>query len=55
MGVNPKRVPGAGSAFFLHVSSGRPTAGCVAVPRSNMVDLLRWLKPGALIAIKPRA
>ena len=24
--------PGAGSAFFLHVTDGAPTAGCVAVP-----------------------
>jgi L,D-peptidoglycan transpeptidase YkuD (ErfK/YbiS/YcfS/YnhG family) len=38
-------VAGAGSAFFLHVTNGRPTAGCVAIPRANLVWLLRWLKP----------
>jgi len=36
---------GAGSAFFLHISSGSPTAGCVSVPRKTVKQLLRWLKP----------
>ncbi len=54
MGVNLARVPGAGSAFFLHVSTGRATAGCVAIPSVNVVGILRWLKPGAMIAIKAR-
>jgi L,D-peptidoglycan transpeptidase YkuD (ErfK/YbiS/YcfS/YnhG family) len=39
--------PGAGSAFFLHVSNGAPTAGCVAVDRSPLRQLLRWLDPAA--------
>jgi L,D-peptidoglycan transpeptidase YkuD (ErfK/YbiS/YcfS/YnhG family) len=45
--------PGAGSAFFLHVSTGAPTAGCVAIDAGNLVALLRWLDPAArpLIAI----
>jgi L,D-peptidoglycan transpeptidase YkuD (ErfK/YbiS/YcfS/YnhG family) len=46
--INYNRWPsvrGAGSAFFLHVTNGRPTAGCVAIPRANLVWLLRWLKP----------
>jgi L,D-peptidoglycan transpeptidase YkuD (ErfK/YbiS/YcfS/YnhG family) len=38
---------GAGSAFFLHVSVGQPTAGCVAIPQSNLVTILRWLTPEA--------
>lgn len=45
MDYNASRVPGAGSAFFLHVTDGRPTAGCVAVERSVMIALLRWLDP----------
>lgn len=51
--TNPARTPGAGSAFFLHVTDGRPTAGCVAVARDELVALLRWLDPAAepLIAI----
>ncbi|WIY06779.1 L,D-transpeptidase family protein [Amycolatopsis mongoliensis] len=38
-------VPGAGSAFFLHVTDGRPTAGCVAIPKPDLEVLLRWLDP----------
>ncbi len=45
MDYNTARVPGAGSAFFLHVSDGTPTAGCVSVDRSVMVAILRWLDP----------
>jgi L,D-peptidoglycan transpeptidase YkuD (ErfK/YbiS/YcfS/YnhG family) len=38
-------VPGAGSAFFLHIASGRPTAGCVAIPAADLDAVLRWLDP----------
>ncbi|MEU0792107.1 L,D-transpeptidase family protein [Amycolatopsis sp. NPDC005961] len=38
-------VPGAGSAFFLHVTDGKPTAGCVAIPKPDLEALLRWLDP----------
>jgi L,D-peptidoglycan transpeptidase YkuD (ErfK/YbiS/YcfS/YnhG family) len=34
-----------GSAFFLHVTDGRATAGCVAIPQSKLVTLMRWLAP----------
>lgn len=51
MGVNKERVPGKGGAFFLHTTDGGPTAGCVAVADSTMVELIRWLRPGALIAL----
>lgn len=37
--------PGAGSGFFLHVTSGRPTNGCISVAEEDMVALLRWLDP----------
>jgi L,D-peptidoglycan transpeptidase YkuD (ErfK/YbiS/YcfS/YnhG family) len=36
-----------GSAIFLHVSAGRPTAGCVSLPEAQLVRLLRWLQPSA--------
>jgi L,D-peptidoglycan transpeptidase YkuD (ErfK/YbiS/YcfS/YnhG family) len=36
---------GAGSAFFLHVTDGAPTAGCVSVPQGDLVQILRWLEP----------
>jgi L,D-peptidoglycan transpeptidase YkuD (ErfK/YbiS/YcfS/YnhG family) len=39
--------PHAGAAFFLHMTDNHPTAGCVAVPRVNMIWLLRWLDPAA--------
>ena len=46
-------VPGAGSAFFLHVKNGYPTAGCVAISQSSLAAIMRWLDPAArpLIAI----
>lgn len=40
-------LPGRGSAFFLHVTDGRPTAGCVAISRQGLVQVMRWLRPGA--------
>jgi L,D-peptidoglycan transpeptidase YkuD (ErfK/YbiS/YcfS/YnhG family) len=45
--------PGAGSAFFLHVTNGAATAGCVAIAQGSLTTLMRWLDPDAhpLIAI----
>jgi L,D-peptidoglycan transpeptidase YkuD (ErfK/YbiS/YcfS/YnhG family) len=40
-------VPGRGSAFFLHVTDGYATAGCVAIRQAKLVRLMRWLNPGA--------
>lgn len=51
MGVNKQRIPGEGSAFFLHSTDGGPTAGCVAIDDGMLVKLIRWLRPGALIAL----
>ena len=39
-------VPGRGSAIFFHLSEGRPTAGCIAVDRADMLRLLPLLAPG---------
>jgi L,D-peptidoglycan transpeptidase YkuD (ErfK/YbiS/YcfS/YnhG family) len=39
-------VKGAGSAFFLHVSSGKPTSGCVSVDADQLDAVMRWLDPG---------
>jgi L,D-peptidoglycan transpeptidase YkuD (ErfK/YbiS/YcfS/YnhG family) len=39
-------VPGAGSGFFLHVTDGRPTGGCVTLAAGNVRTLLSWLRPG---------
>ncbi|MDR1853312.1 MAG: L,D-transpeptidase family protein [Azoarcus sp.] len=46
-------VPGKGSAIFLHVSTGRPTAGCVAVPEAALVFLLGFVAPDTRIVLAP--
>jgi L,D-peptidoglycan transpeptidase YkuD (ErfK/YbiS/YcfS/YnhG family) len=51
MGVNKARVPGNGGAFFLHATDGDATAGCVAIDDGTLVEIMRWLRPGALIAV----
>ncbi|HUR22727.1 MAG TPA: hypothetical protein VMZ73_02540, partial [Acidimicrobiales bacterium] len=42
---NTDRTPGLGSAIFMHVSNGGPTAGCVSLPSAQLVEVLRWLDP----------
>jgi L,D-peptidoglycan transpeptidase YkuD (ErfK/YbiS/YcfS/YnhG family) len=48
---NTKRVPGRGSAIFLHVGTGGATAGCVSLPRGELIKVLRWLRPAELPVI----
>lgn len=38
-------VPGAGSAFFLHETDGKPTQGCIAIERRALKQIVRWLRP----------
>jgi L,D-peptidoglycan transpeptidase YkuD (ErfK/YbiS/YcfS/YnhG family) len=38
-------VPGRGSAIFIHAELGHPTNGCISLPPSELVRLLRWLRP----------
>jgi L,D-peptidoglycan transpeptidase YkuD (ErfK/YbiS/YcfS/YnhG family) len=38
-------VKGAGSGFFLHVSLGQATEGCVAIPAADLQWVMRWLNP----------
>jgi L,D-peptidoglycan transpeptidase YkuD (ErfK/YbiS/YcfS/YnhG family) len=45
-------VPGRGSGIFLHVDTGHATNGCVSLPRPQLVQTLRWLRPGATITIR---
>jgi L,D-peptidoglycan transpeptidase YkuD (ErfK/YbiS/YcfS/YnhG family) len=40
-------VRGAGSAFFLHIGNGRSTAGCVAIGKGTLQQVMRWLEPSA--------
>ncbi|SPM39042.1 hypothetical protein MNAB215_1224 [Mycobacterium numidiamassiliense] len=51
MGVNKNKVPGGGAAFFFHTTDGKPTEGCVAVDDAQLVSIMKWLQPGAVIAI----
>ncbi|MEO6702788.1 MAG: L,D-transpeptidase family protein [Jatrophihabitantaceae bacterium] len=44
-------VAGAGSAFFLHVTNGQPTAGCVAISAYALNVVMRWLDPALHPAI----
>jgi L,D-peptidoglycan transpeptidase YkuD (ErfK/YbiS/YcfS/YnhG family) len=41
--------PGMGSAIFLHVerATGKPTAGCISMPKEEMVSLIEWMQPTA--------
>lgn len=34
-----------GGGIFLHVTNGKSTAGCIAVPEATMVRLLKWMNP----------
>ena len=51
MGVNTARTPGEGGAFFFHTTNGSPTAGCVAIDDAKLVQIIQWLRPGAVMAI----
>ncbi len=52
IGYNEARTPGRGSAIFLHVDLGGGTAGCVSLPTSALLTVLRWERPGAVITIR---
>ena len=47
-------IPGKGSAIFLHVAAPdfSPTAGCIAVDRTILRELLPRLDPGSTITIR---
>jgi L,D-peptidoglycan transpeptidase YkuD (ErfK/YbiS/YcfS/YnhG family) len=51
IGYNETRTPYRGSAIFLHVSTGGATAGCVSLPSSSLVALMRWEGSSAQIEI----
>lgn len=43
---NPAQLAGAGSAIFIHsLASSRPTTGCTGLSTSDLIELLRWLRP----------
>ena len=43
--VNEQKVPGKGSCIFIHIwrGSDKPTAGCTAMSKTNLSDLVHWL------------
>jgi len=47
-------VPEMGSAIFLHIARDeyKPTQGCVAISRQDMLKILPKLKPGMKVKIK---
>jgi len=42
---NTARVPGMGSAIFLHVGTGSATGGCVSLPQAQLLQVIGWLDP----------
>ena len=46
--------PGAGSAIFWHVARPDygPTEGCVAIPRDELVEILKGCGPGDRLCIR---
>jgi L,D-peptidoglycan transpeptidase YkuD (ErfK/YbiS/YcfS/YnhG family) len=48
-------VPGLGSAIFLHVASARygPTAGCVALSKQDLLEVLQTVATGCRMRIDP--
>lgn len=46
-----------GGGIFLHVTNGKVTAGCIAIPKDVMRDILQWLRPGAdpVIVVGPES
>lgn len=46
-------MPGAGSAIFFHCwVEARPTEGCVAIAKTDMLAILLMLKPGTIMDIR---
>ena len=47
--TDPKPVPGGGSAIFFHTRRGpdSPSFGCTTMARSDLENILRWLRADA--------
>lgn len=53
IGYNEARIAGAGSAIFMHVDQGHSTSGCVSLPTSALLSVMRWERSGVVMAITP--
>lgn len=51
LNYNTACTPGAGSAIFLHCSTGGATAGCISVSQSDMIRILKMIQGDTLIGI----
>ena len=51
LNYNTACTPGAGSAIFLHCSTGGATAGCISVSQSDMIRILKMIQGYTLIGI----
>lgn len=51
LNYNTACTPGAGSAVFLHCSTGGATAGCISVSQSDMIRILKMIQGDTLIGI----
>ncbi len=49
---NTADVPYKGSGIFFHVDQGRGTAGCVSLPTSSLLSVLRWERAGVVMSIQ---
>lgn len=49
--VNKENVPGKGSAIFLHCTNNKPTAGCIAVEKQEMIQILKNIDENTKIYI----
>ncbi|MFZ1285890.1 MAG: L,D-transpeptidase family protein [Candidatus Phosphoribacter sp.] len=47
------RVPGRGSAIFVHLPGTGATLGCVSTPAANVLAMLRSIRAGDVISIIP--
>ncbi len=46
IGYNKKRHPMKGSCIFFHIANGKkPTAGCIAMTKKEMMEFVKWLDP----------
>lgn len=48
---NSECLPGIGSAIFIHVSIGRATSGCIAIPENDMILIMRNVKSDCAVII----
>lgn len=42
---NWNQVPSKGGGIFLHIMPSFYTGGCVGIPESNLVNIIKWLNP----------